>query len=603
MADESHVFGGLELNDGIYRKVLAHTFKPAQEKPDLVGGADSEGVVLARKPRPGPLEHEITVRIRQQTTWDAAGQLVAGIVQRAAECANRPDGLPHVWTPQGATQGFTAYVLHAQVTEVPISQSDDGAGWGWLDRSPVVKIALTCKPYWYLPEVEGEPVTSSDSVIEYTLSGVTGDVDAEGRIIITDAAGGGGGGGGGGDPEAAEFPSRLRVMNNVLVDENDVDIGIIYAFNTNVIGGGLPFDQDEYDDMTVLSDAAVAPGRGGNRFVIPWDLVETADGVYDGISSSTGAATAGSAFDKLDISIQRAYAAQRYGWLDLHLLDASISTGGGVLGRVPVWAQTGTLPSGSGNSYSWFCTNGQGIVETLAERYGDPATSPIGDACLAVIGFAPNEPPTITQDSIMDGHETFVPWYRDIVPEWLIIAAPFAYGGGTPYPSGAADVDLARLLALDPNEVGILLAWHTYLNQTGTASSDGYQANGGIDPVEQVTNGSEFYGWGTPYVYPDTAGSRADLAAHIAPVATLRDQDPRLALAAEEWGNDNEAQGASHDAHIEDTVNTFRENGVVVEGWWQWGNGTTNFDARPGGTIRAGLVSRWFGNTTPRVDP
>ncbi len=185
MADESHLFGGLELNDGLQRKVLAHSFRPAQEKPDLIGGSDSEGVVLARRPRPEALTHEITVRVRQQATWDAAGRIVAGIVQRAAECAMRPDGLPHVWTPQGATEGFTAYVLHAQVTEVPISQQGDGAEWGWLDRSPVLKIALTCKPYWYGPEVEGDPVTASDSVVTVTLSDVTGDVDAEGRIIVT----------------------------------------------------------------------------------------------------------------------------------------------------------------------------------------------------------------------------------------------------------------------------------------------------------------------------------------------------------------------------------------------------------------------------------
>ncbi len=189
MADESHVFGGLELNDGEYRKVLAHSFKPAQEKPDLIGGSDAEGVVLARRPRPEALTHEITVRVRQQSTWDAAGAIIAGIVARAAECALRPDGLPHIWTPQGATQGFTAYVLHAQVTEVPISQSDDGAGWGWLDRSPVVKIAVTCKPYWYLGEVEGEPVTSAAPIVVLTVDDVAGDVEAEGRILVEEELG------------------------------------------------------------------------------------------------------------------------------------------------------------------------------------------------------------------------------------------------------------------------------------------------------------------------------------------------------------------------------------------------------------------------------
>jgi hypothetical protein len=402
---------------------------------------------------------------------------------------------------------------------------------------------------------------------------------------------------------AAAYPSRWRVASNHIVDENGVELGVVKGFNTNVastVGGeSFLFSQADFTAMSTLTDGAAVPGPGINRLVVCWDVFEQSAGVYHGISSATGAATAGSAFDSLDKSIQRAYAAGRYLKLDLHLLDASSSNG-----RVPAWARTGTLPAGSGNSLTWYCTNGQGITQTLALRYGDPATSPIGAAAKAVTGFCPNEPPGVTQDTLMTAHETWIPWYRSIAPDWVIWASPFSYGGGTPYPSGAADIDLARLMALDPNNVGIVLDWHTYLNMVGTASTDGYQANGAIDPVQQVTNGSQFYGWGAAYTYPNSSASRAALAAHIAPLVTLRDSNSRLALSVTEFGNDNQAQGATHDAWIKDWVDLFRASGVDVECWWQYAadQSTFNSGSTTGAGWRTGISgTSWMQNATPRA--
>lgn len=404
----------------------------------------------------------------------------------------------------------------------------------------------------------------------------------------------------------AGYGSRLHVLNNRIVDSNNYDLGVFKGFNTNVastVGGeSFTFSQTDYTQMSTLTDGAAVVGPGINRLVVCWDVFEQSSGVFHGISSATGAATASSAFDSLDKSIQRAYAAGRYVKLDLHLLDPSSSNG-----RVPAWARTGTLPSGSGNSWTWYCTNGQGITQTLAQRYGNPATSPIGSAALAVIGFLPNEPPTITQDNLMTGHETLVPWYRTYAPAWPIWASPFSYGGGTPYPggvgAGAADISLSRLMALDTNSVGIILDWHDYLNMIGTASTDGYQANGAIDPVQQVTNGGQFYGFGTAYTYPNTTASRTAFDNHLAPIVALKNANSRIALSVTEFGNDNEAQGSTHDAWIKDKIDRYRAAGVAVECWWQYGFGSTGFDARNGsGTWRAGISgASWMQNTTPRA--
>ncbi len=408
----------------------------------------------------------------------------------------------------------------------------------------------------------------------------------------------------GGSQPAAPFPSRWAVSQHHFIDENGVDLGVPKGFNWNVIGGGLPFANSVFVETKALIDTAAVAGPPLLRKVLPWDLLETSAGVFAGISSPTGAATAGSAFASIDTSIQRAYDNGCYVYLDLHLLDASYSTGGGVLGRVPVWAQTGSAPAGVGNAWTWYITNGQAITQCLAQRYGDPATSPIGAAAKAVVGFSPNEPPTVSIPAIQTGFATLVAWWQTYAPLWPVWISPSPYGGGTPYPSGATGINVANLLALDTQGRGIAVDWHNYLNVTGTASADGYQSNGGIDPVEQVTNGSQFHGWGGLYDYPNTSGSRADIAAHMAPLVTLRDEDPSIAITMIEFGMDHQEVGSNHDEWILDTINAARAAGFTAEVWWQKGFGTTSFDSQnvSGSTYRTAISgAQWMGNATARA--
>lgn len=372
---------------------------------------------------------------------------------------------------------------------------------------------------------------------------------------------------------AAAYPSRWHVADHHWVDENDVDLGIPKGFNWNCLGTGLPFAQSVFDETAALIATAAVAGPPLLRHVLTWDTMEPTAGAFDGISTPLGAATAGSSFDKLDVSIQRAYAAGCYVYLDIHLLDPSSSGG-----RVPTWAKTGTLPSGSGNSWTWYITNGQAFTETLAQRYGDPATSPIGAAAKAVVGLSPNEPPASSLSQIMSGFQTLVPWWKAYAPLWPVWISPTSYGGGTPYPSGAADIDVAALLALDTENVGIGVDWHDYLVNVGSASADGYQSNGAIGPVEQVTNGAEFYGWGTAYLYANTSASRTAFAAHMAPLVTLRDEDPSICVNLIEWGSDNPSD-PNHDAYVLDKINAARAAGFASEVWWQKGFGTTGFDS------------------------
>lgn len=407
-----------------------------------------------------------------------------------------------------------------------------------------------------------------------------------------------GGGGGGGSP--ASYPSRWRVSDHHFVDENNVDLGIPKGFNWNCLGSGLPFAQSVFDDTAALLATATVPGPGLLRHVITWDTVEPSAGAFDGIASPLAAATAGSSFNKIDVSIQRAYAAGLYVYLDLHLL------GGTADKRVPAWARTGTSPSGSGNGWSWYVTNGQAITQCLAQRYGNPATSPIGAAAEAVVGFCPNEPPGVAVAEMITGFQSIVPWWQTYAPLWPVWISPTSYGGGTPYPSGGAAIVVADLLALDTQDTGIAIDYRDYLINVGSASADGYQANGAIGPKEQVTNGAEYQGWGTPYNYANTAAARTAFAAHLAPLTTLRNQDPSIAICMMEWGIDN-INDPAHDAYVKDKIDAMRAAGFTAEVWWQKGFGTTNFDSNhpaADDSYRPAISgSGWMLNATPRGNP
>lgn len=440
-----------------------------------------------------------------------------------------------------------------------------------------------------LRAANGALIVSSDTVAPDFVGGALRDTG--GRIVVSGLTPPSG---------AAPYPSRWRVEQHHFVDENDVDLGVVKGFNWNVIGTGLPFGQDDFDDLAVMAADAAVEGEAIIRMVLPWDLLQPVDGAsYDGITSATSAATAGSAFDKIDETIRRAYAAGVYCYLDLHLLDASSSNG-----RVPAWARNGTLPSGSGNSWTWFITNGQGITETLAQRYGDPLTSPLGEMAKAVVGFCPNEPASASIPEIQTGFASIVSWWQPHAPDWPVWIAPTSYGGGTPYPTSGTQIEIPDLLALDVNSRGIAIDYRSYLNMVGSASADGYQANGAIGPIEQVANGAQYHGWGGDYDYPDTQASRDAIEAHLAPLVTLRDQHPTIAICMMEMGMDHKEPGSNHDAYVRDVVTASREAGFTAEVWWQHGFGTTGFDARDeaDGSYRPAISGTgWFQNATARA--
>jgi len=181
---EGFVLNGLDLNSatGIYQLEDVQLPPPKKVPEWASGGPDVDGDVLVRTPR---FENRtITAKVRVvQTTMDGALAAVAAISDAIEEASKQPDGVTLVWTPASGTHSLTFYVLHGEVTDLPLDPAS-----GYMAYAPVVTLVLTCKPFGYGPEVTGATVSGTTAVLTQVISSVAGDVPAEARLIVTDLA-------------------------------------------------------------------------------------------------------------------------------------------------------------------------------------------------------------------------------------------------------------------------------------------------------------------------------------------------------------------------------------------------------------------------------
>jgi hypothetical protein len=184
---EQFAIDGLELNDGTNYFLEELDVPPAQKKPEWVSGGDSDGSLLAR----GPLYDNATVtarvRIVVQSTMDLAIAKIAALGDKLQESERNQTGIALTWTPADGTIQATGRVLSGEITGLPITTQGDMAGW--FVKTPVVTITMVRDPFWRGPEVSGGTTTASTlPVVTLELTSVTGDVPAEGRLVVTDAA-------------------------------------------------------------------------------------------------------------------------------------------------------------------------------------------------------------------------------------------------------------------------------------------------------------------------------------------------------------------------------------------------------------------------------
>jgi hypothetical protein len=185
MPSETWILDGLILTGGTF-ELTELTADPPRERQDWIAAADSESAALFRQPKHENRTITMKLRVRQQATMDLALTQVGALVDKLRKASASQTGISLVWTPNNSTRSCTFTVLTGEITGLPIGLDADG--FLWFDRRPTVTVEFTCQPYGAGTETLTSTATTSTPFQTLELAGITGDVPALGRLIVTDAA-------------------------------------------------------------------------------------------------------------------------------------------------------------------------------------------------------------------------------------------------------------------------------------------------------------------------------------------------------------------------------------------------------------------------------
>lgn len=185
MPSESWILDSLPLSSGAF-DLLEVTADPPAQRADWITAADSESAALFRQPLHENRTITAKLKVRPQASMDVALNQVGAIVDKLRKASSTTTGIGLVWTPNDSTRSCTFTVLAGEITGMPIATTDEG--YLWVLRQPIVAISLTCQPYAAGVETVTGTSSSSTPFDAFEVTGVTGDIPALGRLIITDTA-------------------------------------------------------------------------------------------------------------------------------------------------------------------------------------------------------------------------------------------------------------------------------------------------------------------------------------------------------------------------------------------------------------------------------
>lgn len=187
MAVEGFVLDGLDLNpsSGTTYTASELRFTPAKKRPEWAENSDGDGSLLIRDPTFENSQWDATIVV-DAASRDAAHTAAGAITDKLEEAERQPLGIPLVWTPADSTKSLTFYVLTGELNGgVPI---DVESGYFASPPRLTVPLTLTCRSFGYGAEVTVTSAGGAGPLQIFSVAGVTGDVAAEARLIVTDTA-------------------------------------------------------------------------------------------------------------------------------------------------------------------------------------------------------------------------------------------------------------------------------------------------------------------------------------------------------------------------------------------------------------------------------
>lgn len=185
MSLEVFTLDGLSLTNGSPFEIAdTPEFVPAPLRAEWVGGPDVDGAALLEDPHADNCVFTIPLRISQQTTADLAAGYLGDLLDKLGGASrNGSDGIDLVWTPKDWTRSFTATVLLGEVIGLPLDSR--GVQMGWLVRSPVLTVRLTCKPFLYGDWLDTiTDAFGSNTIANYTLDAGAGTLSISGGVLV-----------------------------------------------------------------------------------------------------------------------------------------------------------------------------------------------------------------------------------------------------------------------------------------------------------------------------------------------------------------------------------------------------------------------------------
>ncbi|MBA2712773.1 MAG: hypothetical protein H0U55_04350, partial [Rubrobacteraceae bacterium] len=186
--NERITFGTLALNDQTTWFAESLTVAPPSKRLQRLASPDADSDILAELVR-----HDlrtVTMRLRYvgtsaqlDTALDAINDL-SGRLQQAEEI---DAGVALTWKPASSGHTGTMYVQSGEITDLPVTQEGDDAGW--FLANPVITVRFDCFPFIYGAEyLAGSTASTASRILTLTAANVPGTVPGLGRLVITDTA-------------------------------------------------------------------------------------------------------------------------------------------------------------------------------------------------------------------------------------------------------------------------------------------------------------------------------------------------------------------------------------------------------------------------------
>lgn len=155
----------------------------AARRPNWIGGAGADGQLLPQDPPYDDAVMTATVQVFPATdSKDAAYAAVQALTLKLQECsASGPDGLACTYTAANSSNTYTFYVKLAEFDGAMPLTPTTPEGWMTLNNRPTVKLRLTRRPFFYLPEIG----TVTDDFSSNTIANYTFDSGAAGNVAVT----------------------------------------------------------------------------------------------------------------------------------------------------------------------------------------------------------------------------------------------------------------------------------------------------------------------------------------------------------------------------------------------------------------------------------